>query len=185
MIEKFISESFKHLGLPLLSETSLFEKSLFSEIEATQDHDLKIALAFFDHHKQVEEQSTGKWITILGNWHGIGARIIRATLKTHGLLRPLVEAVFQRWQQLHFFGFSMDDQGITVNISMDVGILVLWLPVSELLVGLHDVLENEEEDLSTFYMSYYINEAPDWAKLSAEVITTAKFDPQIREGATL
>ncbi len=44
---------------------------------------------------------------------------------------------------------------------MDIGILVLWLPVSELLVGLHDILENEEEDLSTLYMSYYINEAPD------------------------
>jgi hypothetical protein len=60
MIEKFISESFKHLGLHLLSETSLLDKSLFSEIEATQDHGLKIGLAFFDHHKQVEEQSTGK-----------------------------------------------------------------------------------------------------------------------------
>ena len=143
MIEKLISESFKHFILPLLSETSLLEeKSLFPVLEATLNHDLKIDLAAFHHHKQVVEQSTGEWITILGNWHSLSLLIIRATVKAEGLLWTLIKAVFQRLQQLHFFGLNMDKKGIAVHISMEAGILILWLPVSELLVGLYDVPKN-------------------------------------------
>jgi hypothetical protein len=36
----------------------------------------------------------------------------------------------------------MDKKGIAVHISMEAGILILWLPVSELLVGLYDVPKN-------------------------------------------
>jgi len=52
----------------------------------------------------------------------------------------------------------MDNKGIVVYVSVHHGYLILWLPISELLVSFYNVAKNEEKDLASLHVRHDIDE---------------------------
>ena len=70
-------------------------------------------------------------------------------------------------------------------VSMHLGVPSVWAAISELLVGLHHVLENQYKLFNRLNMRQNVNEALEGTELAANFFPIAEVDAQTREGATL